>query len=163
MLNLTYVIKNYSKFKRYQDELKSKVDPFQAKDTALKAKGEQLAKEAQTPTTAPSRREAIEKELKDLQRSVEDNKAEAQKVLVKEQETQLVTLYKDVRIVVDRYAQANGYELVMHYNDVGGDEYWSPQNIARKMQAGAAMPMYIANGVDISGPVLTTLNASAGK
>ena len=163
VLNLTYVIKNYSKFKSYQDDLKRKVDPFQATDTSLKVEGEKIAKEAQLGTTAAPRRDDIEKRLKELTRLIEDNKAEAQKVLVKEQEAQLVTLYKDIRNVVDRYAVAQGYDLVFHYNDViTTEEYWSPPNIARKMQAGAAMPMYISGGVDISANVLQTLNAGVG-
>jgi len=163
VLNLTYVIKNYTKFKRYQDDLKQKVDPFQAKDTAWKTQGETLAKDAQKPGTTATQREEIEKKLKELQRQIEDNKMEAQKVLVKEQEAQLVTLYKDIRTVVDKYAVAHSYDLVLHYNDViTTDEYWSPQNIARKMQAGAAMPMYISGGVDISANVLQPLNAGMG-
>ena len=92
VLNLTYVIKNYTKFKTYQDDLKRKVDPYQARDTALKPQGEKLAKEAQGPTTTVLRRDEIERQLKDYQRQIEDNKAEAQKVLVQEQEAQLVTL-----------------------------------------------------------------------
>jgi Skp family chaperone for outer membrane proteins len=163
VLNLTYVIKNYSKFKTYQDQLKAKVDPFQLRDTGYKTEGEKLAKQAQQPQTTAVSREGIEKRLKELQRLIEDNKAEAQKVLVKEQEAQLVTLYKDIRNVVDKFAVAHGYDLVMHYNDViTPEEYWSPPNIARKMQAGAAMPMYISGGVDISASVLATLNAASG-
>jgi Skp family chaperone for outer membrane proteins len=163
LVNLTYVIKGYTKFKTYQEQLKTKVDPYQIKDTGWKTEGEKLAQEAQKPGTVQSRRDEIEKKLKELQRLIEDNKAEAQKVLVKEQEGQLVTLYADVRTVVDKIAAAHGYDLIMHYNDVPKEEYWSPQNVARKMQAGAAMPMYIGAGVDISATVLATLNAGAGN
>lgn len=163
VVNLTVVIKGYTKFKMYQEQLKREVDPFQTKDLAWKTEGEKLAKEAQQPATTAATRDTIEKRLKELQRLIEDNKAEAQKVLVKAQEAQLVTLYKDVRSVVDRIAVAHGYDLIMHYNDVTDPaEYWSAPNIARKMQAGAAMPMYIGAGVDISATVLATLNASAG-
>lgn len=163
VLNLTYVIKNYDKFKSYQDDLKRKVDPFMAKDTLWKTDGEKLAKEAQNQATSAARRDEIEKKLKEYQRLIEDNKADAQKVLVKEQEAQLVTLYQDIRTVVDKFAVAHGYDLVFHYNDViTKEEYWSPSNIARKMQAGAAMPMYISGGVDISASVLQTLNAGGG-
>ena len=163
VVNLTVVIKGYTKFKMYQEQLKREVDPFQAKDLAWKTEGEKLAKEAQLPATTAATRDTMEKRLKELQRLIEDNKAEAQKVLVKAQEAQLVTLYKDVRSVVDRIAVAHGYDLIMHYNDVTDPaEYLSAPNIARKMQAGAAMPMYIGAGVDISATVLATLNASAG-
>ena len=162
VLNLTYVIKNYSKFKNYQDQLKTKVDPFQAKDTLWKTDGEKLAKEAQLPSTLPGRRDEIEKKLKEYQRQIEDNKTEAQKVLVKEQEAQLVTLYGDIRNVVDKFAVAHGYDLVLHYNDVAKEEYWNPQNVARKMQAGACIPLYMSGTVDISEYILRTLNQSSG-
>ena len=163
VLNLTHVIKNYSKFKVYQDQLKAKVDPFQLRDTAYKTEGEKLAKDAQQPAANAATRDGIEKRLKELTRLIEDNKAEAQKVLVKEQEAQLVTLYKDIRMVVDKFAVAHGYDLIMHYNDViTTEEFWNPQNVARKMQAGAAMPMYMSGTVDISGYILATLNASNG-
>lgn len=162
MINLTYVVKNYTKFKTYQDELKKTVDPYQTKDNALKAQGEKLAKEGQS--AAGERREQIERQLKELQRQMEDNKNDAQKVLVKKQEDQLKTLYMDVRSVVERYAQAHGFEMVLHYNDATTtEEYWSPQNIARKMQAGALVPMYMANGLDISANIVSTLNSSYGS
>lgn len=163
LLNLTYVIKNYNKFKTFQEELKRTVDPYQAKDSALKAEGEKLAKDAQGANATAEKREQVERKLKDLQRAIEDNKNDAQKVVVKKQEDQLKILYMDVRGVVDRYAQAHGYEMVLHYNDaVTQDEYWSPANIARKMQAGALMPMYIGNGLDISANIVSTLNGSLG-
>lgn len=163
LLNLTYVIKNYNKFKNFQEELKKTMEPFQAKDTSLKAEGDKIAKDAQTPNTTAEKREQIERKLKDIQRAIEDNKVEAQKILVKKNEEQLKIVYMDVRSVVDRYAQAHGFEMVLHYNDaVTQDEYWSPQNILRKMQAGALMPMYIANGLDISANIVSTLNSAAG-
>ncbi|MFO0881310.1 MAG: OmpH family outer membrane protein [Gemmataceae bacterium] len=163
LLNLTYVIKNYSKFKNFQEELKKTMEPFQAKDSGLKAEGDKIAKDAQTPNATAEKREQIERKLKDIQRAIEDNKVEAQKVLMKKNEEQLKIVYMDVRSVVDRYAQAHGFEMVLHYNDaVTQEEYWSPQNILRKMQAGALMPMYIANGLDISANIVSTLNSSAG-
>jgi len=161
LLNLRYVVENYNKYKLYQEDFKKVVEPFSARDTGLKTDGENLAKEAQKPTTTTERREQIEKQMKELQRKIEDNKNEAQKVIVKKQEEQLRTLYMDVRGVVERYAQAHGFEMVLHYNDTFDDkDYWSGPNIARKMQAGACMPMYIARGLDISQNVLSTLNAS---
>lgn len=162
MINLTYVVKNYTKFKTYQEELKKTVDPFQTKDNGLKAQGEKLAKEAQTASA--ERRDQIERQLKELQRQMEDNKNDAQKVVVKKQEDQLKTLYMDVRSVVERYAAAHGYEMVLHYNDATtSEEYWSPQNIARKMQAGALVPMYMGTGIDISANIVSTLNSSFGS
>jgi len=160
LINLTYVIKNYNKFKAYQEDLKKTVEPYQAKDTGLKTEAERLAKEGQETKTLPQRRDQIEKRLKEIGREIEDNKNDAQKIVIKKQEDQLKTLYMDVRRVVDKYAQSQALEMVMHYNDaVTDDEYWSPPNIARKMQAGALMPMYMAPGIDISYNIVTTLNS----
>jgi Skp family chaperone for outer membrane proteins len=160
-LNLTYVVKNYDKFKAFQEELKKAVEPYQTRDTALKNQGESLAKEAQKPGTTAEKRDQIEQQLKALQRQVEDNKNDAPKTLVKKQEDQLRILYMDVRRVVERYAQAHGFDMVLHYNDaVTEQDYWSAANIARKMQAGALVPMYMAGGLDISANVVSTLNAS---
>lgn len=159
LLNLTYVIKHYKKFQTFQDEMKKTLDPFQTKDTSMKAEGEKLAKEMQTPATTQQRREEIDRKLKQLQRDIEDNKNDAQKLVVKKQEDQLKILYMDVRGVVEKYAQAHGFEMILHYSDaVTPDDYWSPANIARKMQIGALMPMYFANGVDVSFNIVTTLN-----
>jgi Skp family chaperone for outer membrane proteins len=163
LFNLTYVMKHSKKFQYFQEELKKTVEPFQSKDTMLKKKGEDLAKEAQLPTTKAQRKDEIEKHLKDLQRQIEDNKNDAQKIVVKKQEEQIKTIYMDIMTVVSRIAQSHGYEMVFHYNDALTDEdYLSAPNIARKMQAGALMPIYKANGVDISMHVLDTLNKSLG-
>jgi Skp family chaperone for outer membrane proteins len=162
LLNLSHVIKNYDKFKAFQAELKAAVEPFQKRDAAAKAEADDIAKKFQSATTPPdaATREAQEKRLKELQRIVEDNKAEAAKVLAKKQEDQLQILYMDVREVAERHAQANGFEMVLHYNDATeAKEYWSAQNISRKMTAGALIPLYYTRGIDISGDVIASLNA----
>src|SRR5436190_1900344 len=48
VVNLSHVVRNYDKFKTYQEELKKAVEPYQAKDTAFKAEGERLSQEAPT-------------------------------------------------------------------------------------------------------------------
>src|SRR5262249_52389498 len=111
LLNLSHVIKQYHKFTTYQEELKKEVAPFQARDAKFKQDGEALAKEAQAQTTTADKRDQIEKKLKELQRQIEDNKNDAQKQLIKKQEEQLKTLYADVYNVVQRVAQAHGYEM----------------------------------------------------
>ncbi len=162
ILNLTYVVKHYKKFQTYQEELKKMVEPFQAKDTSLKKEGETLTKEGQTPATTADRREKIEQRLKQIAREIEDNKNDAQKKVQQQQEGQLRTLYMDIRGVAEKYAQAHGYEMVLHYNDaVTTEDYWSAPNIARKMQAGALMPLYWTNGIDISSNIVQTLNGGA--
>jgi Skp family chaperone for outer membrane proteins len=161
-MNLTYVVNNYEKFKTYKEEIKQAVKPFQDTDEKYKSEAKGLADEAGKPTTTPARREEIENKLKDLQRKVEDNKNDAQKVVGKKQEQQLITLYSDVNTVCKRVAEARGYDMILHFNDATDPkEYWSAQNIARKMQAGALMPIYYNPQLDVSNDVLATLNAYA--
>ncbi|HEY7428872.1 MAG TPA: hypothetical protein VH682_31870, partial [Gemmataceae bacterium] len=46
-----------------------------------------------------------------------------------------------------------------HYNDaVTPEDFMSPQNIARKLNTGALMPLYAAPGMDISQEVVNMLN-----
>src|SRR5690349_8950043 len=104
LLNLTYVIKNYTKFQTFQEELKKAVEPFEKNDKIYKADGQKLTAEAQAPTCSAERREKIGAELKGLERKIEDNKTEAQKVVMNKQEEQLKILYMDVRNHSYRFA-----------------------------------------------------------
>jgi Skp family chaperone for outer membrane proteins len=160
VMNLTYVVNNYEKFKTYKNEIKDAAAPFQANDNKFRKQAEDLAKEAQAPGTTMEKREEIEKKLKDLQRQVEDNKTEAQKAIGKRQELQLYTLYLDVWNVANKVAAARGYDMILHFNDATDQkEFWSAPNIARKMQAGALMPIYYNPALDVSNDVLQTLNS----
>ena len=69
-------------------------------------------------------------------------------------------LYKEFDEAVRTYARTAGIEMVMHYNDaVLETDRNSAANIARKMSAGACMPMYLTPGLDISQDIVNTLNA----
>jgi Skp family chaperone for outer membrane proteins len=161
LLNLSYVINNYEKIKTYRDEMKSAIEPFSKREATIKKTAEGLLKDAQAPTTPAARKEAIDKELKKLQRDMEDLKNEFNQMIGKKQEQQALIVYADVRNVAQRYAQSHGIDLVLHYNDATEEkEYWSPQNVVRKMQAGALMPLYYSSGMDISAEVLKLLNGS---
>jgi Skp family chaperone for outer membrane proteins len=161
LLNLSHVIKNYDKYKAFQEELKTVVQPFEKRQAETKTEGDNLAKEKNNPNTAQAKKDQIDQRLKELQRILEDNQQEVQKVLIKKQEEQLKILYMDVRAIAERHAQGHNFEMVLHYNDhVKPEDYWSAANIARKMQAGALMPMYYVGGLDISQDVINTLNAT---
>jgi Skp family chaperone for outer membrane proteins len=161
LINLTYVIKHYERFKTFNEELKSAVKPFQDIDTNYKKQLEGLAKEAQDPKTSQEKREQIERQGKELQRKMEDNKLDFQKAVGKKRDEQLKILYMDIHNVVSRYAQAHGYDMVLHFHDaLTTQDYWSAPNVSRKMQIDALMPMYYNGNLDISGHIVATLNAS---
>ncbi|MBY0230796.1 MAG: OmpH family outer membrane protein [Gemmataceae bacterium] len=164
LFNLTYVLKYYKKFTTFEAELKTAVASYQAVDTDLRKKAEDVQKELAKAGTTPEQREGLEGKIKEFARQAEDNKAAGSKALAKKQEEQLKILFMDVRTVAARYAAAHGYDVVMHYNDAIEDkDYYSGPNIARKLQAGALMPIFMANGVDISRDLVGTLNQMMEK
>jgi Skp family chaperone for outer membrane proteins len=151
MFNLTYVMKHYEKFKSFEAEMKATVKGYQTKDEQLKKQIKELAEAAQKPGTTPDQKERAQADIKAIQRKIQDNQEDFGKVVGKKQGDQLKILYMDVRNTVHRYAAAHGYDVVMHYNDaITSEEYYSGQNITRKMGAGALMPIYMGSGVDIS-------------
>ncbi len=157
LLNLTYVIKNYLKYQNFQKEIKSQIEPFQKRDSELRKQLEELRKKAET--AKPSEREALEREAKEIQRKLEDNAAEIKGALGKKSDDEMKILFTDVFDAARRYAAAHEFELVLHYNDaVTPEDFMSPQNIARKLNTGALMPLYAAPGMDISREIVEMLN-----
>jgi Skp family chaperone for outer membrane proteins len=161
LLNFTYVIKNYLKYQNFQKEIKEKIEPFHKKDTELRKRLEELRKKAEEVKTAPQpgEREKLEREGKDIQRQLEDNAANVKVELGKKSDDEMKILFTDVFDAARRYAAAHEFELVLHYNDaVTPEDFMSPQNIARKLNTGALMPLYAAPGMDISREVVDMLN-----
>jgi Skp family chaperone for outer membrane proteins len=160
MVNLQFVIKNYKRtdalrnehtelFKQYDDQIKK-----------IKEMMDGRSKQLQDPQYAGKEREAIEKEVKRLQREMQDKTEEARAALDKKQGDLIVLVYREVDEAVRMYARQAGLEMVMHYNDaVVETDRNSAANIARKMSAGACMPMYLAPGLDISQDIVNALNA----
>jgi Skp family chaperone for outer membrane proteins len=158
LLNLTYVIKNYEKYKHFQNEIKGIVEPFQTKDADLRRQLEDLRKEVEK---SPSQREEIERKGKEVQRRLEDNSAEAKLVLGKRSDDEMKILFGDVYLAAQRYATSHDFEMVLHYNDaVTPEDFLSAQNIARKLNTGALMPLYWMPSMDISLEVVRVLNSN---
>ena len=159
MVNLQYVIKNYKRtealraehtelFKQYDDQIKKIKELIEGRTAQL-----------QKPEFA-DKRDAIEKEIKRLQREMQDKTEEARTALDKKQGDLIVLVYKEVEEAVKTYAHSAGLEMVFHYNDaVAESDRGSAANIARKMSAGACMPMFLAPGLDISQDIVNALNA----
>jgi Skp family chaperone for outer membrane proteins len=79
--------------------------------------------------------------------------------LGKKTEEDMKTLYKDVTEVTREVANARGFDLVLQYNDATTlEDFMSSQNIARKLQTGALMPLSAVDGMDISEEIVTLLN-----
>jgi Skp family chaperone for outer membrane proteins len=161
LLNLSYVIKNYEKFKAYEQEIKTALEPFQKKEEGWRKEAEELTKKLNGPGVSNEEKEKIQKRGKDIERAVEDNRNEVRKIVTKKQDEGLTILYNEVRDVATRIARSQNFDMVLHYNDYTEQkEYWSVQNILRKMQAGALMPLYWEPGLEISQQVVASLNST---
>ena len=175
LINLTYVIKNYSKYKDFQEEIKEIVDPFQQTDAQLRRKLEKLRVEAGELTQdannggkkavlTAKKREALEIKGKQLQRELEDNSAEAKLKLGKRSDETMIILFRDVEGAVKRYAASHDLEVVLHYNDaVTRTDFLSVQNIARKLNTGPLMPLIFTSALDISSDITNLLNYGSRK
>lgn len=169
LVNLTYVIKNYDKYKDFQEEIRDIIAPFQQKDAQLREKIEQLRLEGQQLSEQASRGgkqadaaakklKTVEKKGKQFVREMEDNQAEAKLHLAKRSDDEMKILFLDVLEAVKRYSNSHDLDAVLHYNDaLTRDELFSGQNIARKLNTGALMPLISAPGIDISKDILDLL------
>jgi Skp family chaperone for outer membrane proteins len=162
LVNLGHVIKNYRKFSQFQEELKKVVEPYQLKDKNFKGQIEAHMKALQDPAKSQAEKEILQKNLTTYQRQAEDNANEVKVLVLKKNDDFMVIMYREVQDVAQRYAVSHNFELVLHYNDAlpGTPDYYTPANVARKMQAGACVPLYAANGMDISNQLIQTLNGA---
>lgn len=160
-LNLTTVVKNYDRFKQFSHEMREEVSETETKVQKMKGQLDAGVRELADPKLTQDERKAIERRLTLQQRRLEDTVKDGREFISKRTDEQLVTIYQDICAEATRYAKAHGIEAVLHYNDAPMDskEYNTPQNVSRKMQAGALMPIYLAPGADISDKVVEALNA----
>jgi Skp family chaperone for outer membrane proteins len=161
LLNISYVLKNYKKYQTYQDDVKGEYDRFDKQAKELQLKMEALNKAMKDPQTNKDKLPGMEKEMKDLTRSLQDVQEDAKAALGKKGDDKMVEMYREIQNASIRLATERGFDLIMHYNDVvDNKDYYTAPNVARKIQAGACMPMYYANGMEISVDIVTALNAA---
>jgi len=160
LINLPYVVKNYEKYKNFmkqmQDEEKTYADQIKTKKEQQEAKSKAMA-----ASTDESKKLALEQEIKNLQREIEDLAGKARRDLNKKVADMMVIVYREIRDAAFRHAQANNIDLVMHFVDgTTPEEMNSPMAILPKMQGGGCIPLTWNPGLDISGHILFALNSN---
>jgi Skp family chaperone for outer membrane proteins len=170
-INLTQVIRKYSKYLDYQEEIKEMVTPFQQREAELRRKMEKLREEAQellqhandsekNAELLPKRKEQIENRAKKIQRAMEDLKAEAQSTLSKRSDIGMKEIFLEVQRAVESYAKKHDLDLVLQYNDaLNPIHLLSTQNIARKLSSPGLDLMTSTPGIDISKEITDQLNS----
>lgn len=158
-LNLSYVVKNYQKYIDHIEAMRKELNLHEAKVDEKKAAIAAFAKGIKPDLPAEEQEKAKEK-LAQLQRELEILTDGWKKHLGRKSDEQIVILYREVQLVAHLLAATEGYDAVLHFNDAlpNSPEYYGAENIARKMQAGANIPLYVRPELDISPVVLKQLN-----
>jgi Skp family chaperone for outer membrane proteins len=159
ILNLQHVVKNYEKWKVFENEYKQQYKGFDEQFENIKKQGLALKDRlSKMPADSPDA-EPIKAQLKLMDRQVQDLGDNAKQKLLKLQDDMSIHIYTEVEAAVGAYAKANDIDLVMQFNDgILPTERTNPQNIQRKMQTGACMPMYSVPGMDVSETIIIMLN-----
>jgi RNA polymerase sigma factor (sigma-70 family) len=161
LINMTHVLKGSKKFQALQADQHARTQQMQKRLDVLKAQVQKFQDESVNPTATAGQREQAAKGLRQLQRQMEDEAETAKSELSKLSGDAFSQMYREVTEAAQRFASANGLELVLFYTDaVTEADFYQPANLQRKMtQPGALMPMVVAPGMDISDAVMKILNA----
>jgi Skp family chaperone for outer membrane proteins len=160
VINLAKVINNYDKWKAFKDEYKKEYDRvFEDRVKPIRDKYEAYKKQIEDPKELPDKKETAGKELKKLERQIQEIAEDAKTILGKKESDEFVQLYREVRDAVAACAKYYGIDVVMHFNDAfDPKDLDTPQNVARKMGQAGCMPLYVNPECDLSDVVTGYLN-----
>ncbi len=160
VFNMAAVMRDYGKAK-YQVAMLNKKRNEMSKDLMTwRAEYIKLQQDSQNPAVAVSVKEDNAKRMVALARSIEDKDRDVNKVLNEDATKIISSLYDDIKTVVDKTAEMNGYHIVFAYPDaVTKEEQDSAMVKELKLKPPAASPFYVAKHVDLTGVVIQTLNA----
>jgi len=158
VLNLRRVIKNYDRYQQFIEEMKKQeqgyVDAIKAKQTQIEA----LTKQAEL-LQGPAR-DAKEKEMRTVQQEIENIKLDARKEMAAKGNDEMVKVFIAVRDAASRYAKANNFDLVLHFEGAGDEKEVDTSALVTKQINAGCSPLYWNSSLDISGPVLDAVNAA---
>jgi Skp family chaperone for outer membrane proteins len=168
-VNIVTVFQNYKKAMIYKEETEALIKPNREKAERLRMEMQKWQQDLQNDPkiySNPAERERYEHFILKNKRDIEDLARDVQRLVGKKNEDQIVQLYKEVNDAVKRCALAGGFHVVLAYgeNQKQGADPLNFANISRKVQGmemgGAIVPMYMADGLDISMAVADSLNRS---
>lgn len=159
VFNMAAVMRDYGKAQYQVYTLNKKRNEMSADLVKWRSEYIKLQSEIQQQQVADIRdRQA--KQLVELARKIEDKDREVNRVLNEDATAIISQLYDDIKTVVDKTAEMNGYHIVFAYPDaVGPKEMNDPAIKELKLKPPAAQPFYVAKHVDVTGVVTQTLNA----
>jgi len=158
LINMTEVVNKYEKWKVFKDQIKGVATAYDTKFQQLKKQMETEAAKAQNQTAPAAEREHAEKEIKRLRNEISDLNDEAKKVVGEKQAEQLKAIYIEVQGLAERTAKVRSYDMVLQYNDPFTADPNGMLSLQRKMTSDAFLPLYVAQGMDITNEVIQSLN-----
>jgi Skp family chaperone for outer membrane proteins len=158
IVNIYQVIKNYKKYQGFEADIKTKSTNVQHDLENKKAQVVSYQKEMEKAETPPTKRDEYEREIKRIQREMQDTVDDAKQKLTKEEYDEMVKTYREVSDAVEVYARAYGIELVLQYGDGVGSEKFQPPHFQARLNNRACIPIYVDPRMDITGPITTMLN-----
>jgi Skp family chaperone for outer membrane proteins len=163
-VNIELIFSKYEKAKVYKDEVEKALEPFKVQIEKLKKEIIIWQEDMKKPTFKESERERYDLAITKNKRDYEDLTRQAGKLVGKKNEEQVVQLYREVSDAIQRYALSNGFHAVLAYGNplqVDPMSYPSIVRIVQGMeQTGCLSLMYSAPGLDISGPIVDSLNSN---
>jgi Skp family chaperone for outer membrane proteins len=163
VMNLGQVIKGYRKYQSFETEMKQTSTELQKQLESKKATGVGWQKQLEQPGLPPDQRDQLERDIKRLQREMQDSIEEAKARIQKREVDQMVVIYKDIKDAVDAYARTYGFEMVMQYTDAIGPDAYAPQNFSHKMTNRACMPIFVDQRLDITTEITQMLNSKVAS
>jgi Skp family chaperone for outer membrane proteins len=164
LVNMAVVLKNYNKFKVYNDEIEKIRIQYDKQHQDLLTRVKQWQEFGVRPQATQAEREQAEDNIKKCKRLLEDNDTEFTKVRQKKSDDQMVQMYKEIEDAIKAFAGPNGFHLILHYSEplMEADKYTAP-NVQRKLVGpggcGCVCPTYFVPGMDVSADVVRQLNA----
>jgi Skp family chaperone for outer membrane proteins len=164
VVNVGTVFSKYRKAITFKDELQQVIKPYKDKADGWRKEMISYQQMIQAKDFQKYKKEDLEKAILDRKRALEDMDRDVRNLVGKKQEDQLVQLWKEVNGGIKLYAKTRGFQVVFGYGDPMDEKEWDTfPNINRKMQGmdlGGLCPLYIADGLDVSMDVVTSLNAA---
>lgn len=158
VFNMAAVMRDYGKAKYQVHLLNEKRVAMSGEVMKLQDEYVKLQQDGKK-TSVPGEAERIGKRLVEIARIVEDKQRDINKVLNDDASKIISDLYDDIKRVVDKTAEMNGYHIVFAYPDaVTDEEMKNPYLKELKLKPPAAQPFYVARHVDLTGVVIETLN-----
>jgi len=158
VFNMAAVMKDYGKAK-YQVWLLTEERKKMSTDLVV-LRGQAIKNQQDIQLQAdPTVKEQMQKRGLEMARQIEDKDREINKHLNDKASLIISSLYDEIKTVVDKTAEMNGYHIVFAYPDATSNDDLKNSYVKElKLKPPAAQPFYVARHVDITGVVIQTLN-----